>query len=517
MRTASILAVAAPLLASCIPQIDPADRAQRLIIAKAFTPASLDPGDSATGDAAPILDQVYEQLTTLDTASPTADPLGELAESWSTSADGRSIDMVLKAGRRFADGAPVDAAAVKYSFDRVKRIGRASSFYLEWLDRVEVTDPLRFRLHLKRPYSPALQLLAQPATSIISPRSIRAHDPSGDGSAWLADHSAGSGPYVLARNIVGQSVVLTRNPRSQATPTHFAEIEFRALPDEGVRRLLLERGDVDITDIVPAAFVDRYRSLPGVTVLTRPGGVSLSFLTLNTRTGVFADRRMREAVSAAIDYRGLRELVLKGNAIQLAGYLVPGTAGFDSSEPPPRRDLTRARALLAAAGYRGEAAVMLVSLIGPVAEFIQANLREAGINVRIERRFPGALQAQAKAGQFALIYDGWTLDTPDALPMFEALFASRSIAGGTNGSGLSNPRIDELVDRAMATNDAAARRLMMLELDRLLRLERPVVMLFSANSVNAFRSDLAGVEINRYRPFLMPIATMRRAPVTAGP
>ncbi|MEY2882482.1 MAG: hypothetical protein RL490_206, partial [Pseudomonadota bacterium] len=372
------LILSATAMIGCMPAANPAERATTLTVAKAFTPTSLDPAIAAAANETPVLDQVYEQLTRLDTTSPTAEAVGELAQDWTVAPDGLSIDVSLQPGHRFDDGSPVDAAAVKASIDRLVRIGRASAGSVEFLKGTTVTGPLSLTLHLKRRYAPAMQQLSLAAASIINPRAFASDD---DGKAWLADHSAGSGPYRIAANRPGEAVELTANPKAIRPPRQFQRVVIRALPDEGVRRLLLERGDVDLTDIVPSVLVDRYRTLPGVTVTTAPGGSSLSYLQLNAAKGPLADPRLREAVALAIDYDGLRRQILKGNAIQIGGYLPPGAPGYRTGETPAR-DLPRARAVVKAAGYKGEPIVLLVALLGPVAEFLQANLADAGLVVR---------------------------------------------------------------------------------------------------------------------------------------
>lgn len=513
-----VLLSAALLIASgCMPRIDRGDRSQDLVVAKAFGPVSLDPGFSSTANETPIQAQLYEQLVAIDPTSSDARVVGELAERWVVADDGLSIRFDLRAGRRFNDGSPIDADAVKFSFERVKRIGRGPSGFLEWLERVEVIGPLTVKLVLKRPYAAALQMLSQPSASIVSPASVRAHDNGDDGAAWLAENSAGSGPYVLAGFRSNDYVALVASPRGDRPPPGFRTITFRALPDEGVRRLLLERGDIDMTDVVPAAFVARYAAIEGVDVRTSPGGVSQSFLMLNTRSGPLKDVRIRQAVAAAIDYRALREQVLKGNATQLSGYLTPGSPGFASDEPPPQRDLARAKSLLRDAGYDGRPLVLLISQLGPVAEFVQANLAEAGIRVRLERRSGGAIQALQAAGEFDLIYTGWSLDVPDAAPFLEALFTTRGIASGANGSGLSDPEVDRLVEAALAENDPVARARLLRAADLRLRDLRPVVMLFSAKPVVAYRSDLQGVALNSYAPANFDFAAISRAPTRPTP
>ena len=125
MKRALILSAA--LATSCMPTANPAERAATLTVAKAFTPTSLDPAVAAGANEAPVLDQVYEQLTSLDPASPTAEAVGELAQDCTGAPDGPSIAVRLQSDHRFDDGSTVDAAAVTASVDRLLRTGRAPS------------------------------------------------------------------------------------------------------------------------------------------------------------------------------------------------------------------------------------------------------------------------------------------------------------------------------------------------------------------------------------------------------
>lgn len=502
-------------LTGCMPDLDPQDRQATLVIAKAFAPLSLDPAVYATGNDYPVHELVYEQLLSIDLEA--ADGVGpELARSWAFSDGGRAITLELEEGHTFESGAPVDAEAVRYSLMRVKQVGRWSSGYTEWLDDVEVLAPYRVRLHLKRPYRPALQLLAHSATSIVDPSAVQANEGDDFGIGYLSANSAGSGPYRLLEKTVDGTVILIPNPQAPP-PKTFTRIEFRPIPDEGVRRLLLERGDIDFTDIVPSAFLQRYRAIEGVDAITGAGGSSLSYLTLNTRNGPFSDIRLRQAAHAAIDYHGLRTLVLKGNAIQLPGYLTPYAAGYDDRESPPGRDLEEASRLLTEAGYKGEPVEFITSQIGPVGEFIQSNLKEAGFNVQIVRRDLGSIDSLKRKGDFDLIYEGWLTDSPDPSSMLEALFASRNIETGLNASGYRDPETDRLINALLSEAEPERRRRLQRQIDQRLRQKRPVVMLFSALPIAAYRDDIEGVSINPVKPYFHPFHEMTRTMDTDRP
>ena len=143
------------------------------------------------------------------------------------------------------------------------------------------------------------------------------------------------------------------------------------MPDAASRREELAQGDIDLLDGIGAAEVEQYRAMSGVSLETSDRSNSLSFLTLNTSHGFLGDVRVRKAIAKSIDYRALRDKVLRGNAVLLNGLIPPGVPGHDPTAPEPGRDLVGARALLAAAGHPGGVDLsMIVGQPGPVAELI---------------------------------------------------------------------------------------------------------------------------------------------------
>jgi peptide/nickel transport system substrate-binding protein len=495
-------------LAACMPEVAVEDRQRTLIVAKAFAPLSLDPGVYATGNDYPVQELVYEQLVQLDPSAP--DKVApELAEAWTVSPDGLVITLTLAKDRVFESGTPVTAEAVVFSLERVKSLGRWSASALEWLKRADSLPNGQVRLYLNRPFPGALQALAQSSASIVDPSVVATNAGSDQGIGFLSRESAGSGPYQVSEVTLDGTIVLTPNPE-HPPPEYFNRIEFRVIPDEGVRRLMLERGDIDFTDIVPSALLARYRALPGVDVTLGEPGASLSYLTLNTREGPFADRTIREAAYAAIDYEGLRLNVLKANAALLPGFVPPQASGFDPGLSAPRRDLPRAQRLLAEAGYKGEPVIFLTAQVGPVAEFLQSNLSEAGFKVQIVRRDPGSIDSLKRRGEFGFVYEGWLMDSAEPDAMYESLFASWNIETGLNGSGYSDPALDGLIRALSAEADPEERVRLSREIDRRLTEARPVVMLFSALPVAAYRRGVTGLSIKPLKPYYHPFHQMRR-------
>jgi peptide/nickel transport system substrate-binding protein len=488
-------------LAACQQRSERTDPSTEVVIAAAGDPISLDPANTISSYDGAFIDMAYEQLTAVDATSPNGAIVGELAETWSEGEDGLSWIFHLRDGHRFDDGSPVTAEAVKASFDRVRAVGRAAEQSLYWLRDVEVVDPLTVRLNLTQPFPAAPAFLALPVFSVVNPSAIDTHAQNDDNAlAWLGEHTSGSGIYRLEQWRRGQSLVMSVNPNAGTRPSQFTRVMFSITPNEGTRRLKLERGDVDFVGGLGAAASRNYETIPAVVVSAADFTMDMRFLTINTERPALSDRRVRQAIALAIDYDALRDHVLAGRVGLVAGYLPPNVPGAMQGLAPPRRDLEAARRLLREAGYDPATQLrMMVTAYGPVAEFIQAQLREAGINVALLRLAPSAVDATRSTGDFDLFYDGWVMDVPDPAIFLNLAFSTRYRGTGVNVSRFGDPDLDAALDAALVERDPEARAVRYGAIEGRLIEERPVVMLFSTLPVAAYRSDIAGVRLNPYQ------------------
>lgn len=500
-------------LAACQPAAPGFDKLSEVRIAIGADPLALDPAQTTNAFDGAILDLVYEQLTAIDPSSPDGAVVGELAESWSFSEDGRVLTFRLRPGAKFDDGAPVTATAVKASIDRLRAVGPRAEQGLYWLSGVDAPDELTVRFALNQTFPAAPAFLALPAFSVVNPAAVAAHATAGDGAkGWLTENTAGSGSYRVTRWARGQSILLEANTHAARAPRQFKRVTFLVTPNDSARRLLLEKGDVDYLGGLGAAASRGFDDIAGVHVLVSQSTSDMRFLTMNTQRPPLTDARLRQAIVAAIDYDALREKVLAGRVGALAGYLPPGVPGGDPGRAPPRRDIARAKALVAESGYDGRELQLMVSAYGPVAEFLQSQLGEAGIKVKLQRLAPSAIDAQRVSGAFDLFYDGWSMDVPDPVLFFNLAFSSRYVGSGVNASRFASPELDALLDAAMAETDPAKRATLYKAIEDRLIEARPVAMLFSTWPIVAHRADLAGVRVNPYQSSYMNIQDWTRAP-----
>ena len=501
------------LLAACVPSAPKrADVKTEVVIAIPGDPVSLDPANTISSFDFAFLDMTYQQLTGIDATSANGTVVGELAKSWTIAPDRMSWTFVLNAGQRFDDGTPVDAEAVRYSIDRIRAIGRGADQGLFWLKSVDVLDASTVRFNLTQPFSAVATYLALPNFSILNPRIVKMHEKGDDkGLAWLGENTAGSGIYRLSQWRRGEALTLEANPNSATKPKQFTRVTFAVIPNEGTQRLQLEKGDIDFTYGLGAAQAETYRALKGVTISKAPFTMEMKFLTLNTQRPALKDRRIRQAIAFAIDYDALRSKILKGNAIGIDGMLPANVPGGNIGLPRQTRDLSKARALLAEAGYSPEKPLQLmVTAYGPVSEFVQAQLKEAGLNVVLQRLAPSAIEATRASGNFDFFYDGWVMDVPDPALFFNFAFSERYISSGVNASRFTDPDVEAKLAAAMSEPDAEKRASLYRAVELRLLEERPIVMLFATPPIAAHRSTLAGIRMNPYQTSYLNIQDWTR-------
>ncbi|TIT48344.1 MAG: ABC transporter substrate-binding protein, partial [Mesorhizobium sp.] len=175
----------------------------------------------------------------------------ELAESWTTVPDNLSWTFKLASGHMFDDGSPVDAAAVKYSFDRVKKLAAGPGDMFPTIKDVVIVDPQTVKFELSAPFAPFLSALATSAGSIVNPKAQEHAVNGDDAKAWLAEHSAGSGAFKISGWERNQQITLDPNPHYAGKAPAFKQVIFKIVREMSSRRLQLENGDADLIDQVP--------------------------------------------------------------------------------------------------------------------------------------------------------------------------------------------------------------------------------------------------------------------------
>jgi peptide/nickel transport system substrate-binding protein len=458
---------------------------------------------------------IYETLVTWS-ADNQLKPM--LADSWTVSSDGLSYRFKLHPGVKFSDGTPFDSAAVKAAFDRFKTLGKGAVLLFDSIDRITPVDATTVDFVLKFPYSPFLTVLASwQAAIFVSPTAAKANEVNGDwGQAWLMNHTAGTGPFMLDSWVPSSKLVLVRNPQSRETLTadSIQRMVYTNISEPSALRQQLENGDIDIADVVPPALIDPLKRATGVTVTLddAPGAGFGWWIAFNQAKKPFSDTSFRQAISYAIDYKRLVSL-WNGIAQQSQGpYPQSFTPWFSAADSLQyNQDLAKATDLMKKAGYSVPInPPMKISLTWQngfgvqrdMGTLIKEDLLKLGIELDIQANDIPVWRTNIWNHTYDMTFfqESHRYADPDAFVSFQ-LASQEWRVGGTN-PGVRDPHIDDLIKQGKTTNDPAKRKTIYNELQRLATEGAPYLYLVNSKSAWAAGNDVKGIVwVSSYGPY----------------
>jgi len=452
--------------------------------------ATMDPHFSGSKIDRQVYHNIYEPLVTLDTK------LGikpGLAESWQQP-DSKTLIFKLRRGVKFHDGTDFNAEAARFNFNRMKtepksvRKGEVAS-----IDSVDVVDPHTIKLNLKRPDAALLATLTDRAGMMVSPKVVQERGAELERNA----RGAGTGPFEFVEWVKDSHIVLKRNEsywNKQGGP-YLDRIRYRPIPDDTVKLQSLQSGEIDVMDYVQPRDVAAVRADRNVVVLDVPSLADFAYQLNHTRPP-FATKALRQAVASALDLEQIVKGVWLNVGVPANGPIPPTSWAYDRSIPPIKRDLARAKAKMAEGGQPNGFTFTMTTNNIPInvqeAEVIQAQLREAGITMKIKLVDSATLLADGNSKNFEMISYQWS-GRPD--PDGNTYQFYRTTQGTSlNWSGISNPQIDALLDRTREVSSQAERRKLFSELTKLLQEELPMVFIVHPIEPKAFSPKMQGYE-----------------------
>jgi peptide/nickel transport system substrate-binding protein len=454
-------------------------QAQELRIGLASEPTSMDPHYHNLSPNNSLLSHIFESLVDQDERQRLKPGL---AESWRP-IDDTTWEFKLRRNVRFHDGTPFTADDVIFSFERAPNVeGSPASFgiYARGKTFVKVDD---HTLHVKTaaPYPLMPNDVSQ--VFIIS----RKHGQGAKTPDYNSGKAAvGTGAFRYVEYTPGNRIVLQRNDNYWGTKPQWARVTFRGIKSAPSRVAALLAGDVDLIEQVPATDLERLRKDANLTVSEIVSN-RVMYLHLDhfrddspfvrAKDGgaiknPLRDRRVRTAISKAIDRDAIVSRVMEGNAIK-AGQLLPeGFFGVSKKLQPAAYDPNGAKKLLAEAGVPNGFRLTIHSPNdrypndAKIAEAIGQMLTRVGIDTQVVTMTSGVFFREASSGapdkspKFSFILVGWgsgTGETSSPLKSLLATFNKEKGMGGANRGRYSNPEVDRLIDQALGTVDDAKR------------------------------------------------------------
>lgn len=464
-------------------------------------PNCLDPHQAGNSTALNVGRQLTDSLTDQDPQTSAIVPW--LAQRWEISSDSRRFTFHLREGVTFSDGTPLDGAAVKANFEAIVRLGALAQLagtYLAGLQSIEVPDPLTVTIEFRQPNAQFLQ-----ATSTMSLGLFARATLAESSEARCQGKLIGSGPFVLKSFVHNQSARLEHRA-DYAWPSSLAghrgrawldAIEFLVVPESGVRLGSLLSGQIDVNSGV-AVQDEAVLEAQKTPFIARPNPGIVFNLTPNESRELLAEPAVRQALNKAIDRNQLQGIISR--------YQKPATSVLASSTPfyRDRSDLLAfdpqgAAALLDGAGWRlgadgwrqrdGQRLSFQVDYwqaTTPVLELVQQQLRQAGIELRLNKSTIGQVSALQSERNYSLWFFNLTRADPDVL---RTVF----LASARNVNDRPLGQVDQLLEESASVLDSERRRALIEQASELLLGEGHVFPLFEAATVTAFGPRVRGL------------------------
>jgi peptide/nickel transport system substrate-binding protein len=397
----------------------------------------------------------------------------------------------------FHNGREVDAAAVKWNFERIKDPKTSSAFTrsaLENLKDVVALDQYTVRCHLHQPSA------AFPADVVYYPCNLMAPD----SEAQADTHPVGCGPFKFVRwerNNITELVRFENYFETDAAGNSLPYLDrIIGYPkkEDQVRLTALRTGEIELIDTMAyadaAEFAKRYASkLQTWDVPT----LGTSFIVFNLDKGPFTDKRVRQAAAHAIDHDAIQQAVFYGRGETAKGFYASASPWHAAElRPRPVYDPDKAKTLLRQAKAVGVEVALQAEDAYPymrqTGELVQAMWSEVGFKVRFDvlsapvlrqKRRDREFQADSMAASYRFDPDGW----------FSRFFLSTS-PSAQESSGFRNEQVDKLITEARQTADKKKRLTLYTEIDSLINEELPVLYLHHLTLLEAGSMKLQGYE-----------------------
>ena len=485
----------------------PAQHKLTIAVGGAFT--SMDPHYFNFGPNNALTTYVFEPLMRFDAKFQ---PQPALAVSWKA-IDEKTWEIKLRQGVTFHDGAPFTADDVVFSFARIPTLLLSPSSFVyavKPIVRTEVVDPFTLRLHTAAP----VPLLPYNLTNvaIVSKR----HGEGMTTASFNALQSAiGTGPYRITAFLVGEQATFQRNEAWWDKQPWWTTVSYRGVADNAARIATLRAGEADIIDQVPTSDVAGLKANPKITVIAMPGQ-RLIYLAPDASRPVtpfvtdqagkpmeanpLRDPRVRRALSLAINREGLKDHVMDGYAAPTGQLMPEGLSGYEPAIPVDPYDPEHAKRLLAEAGYPSGFGL---TLHGPNNRYMNdAKLVEAvaqmwtrvGVKTQVDLMPAAAFFSRVLRAEFSMHLAGWASDTGEASSDLTELVASSDPDKGRGAVFMpdkyANPKVDTIIEQALATIDQDKRESLYREAERLAMPDMPIIPLHHQVNIWAVRKGL---------------------------
>ncbi len=472
----------------------PSSPAKKLVIATKLTGESYEilTSGSQGPNSINVLGNIYDWLLAREASKVIVGKvIPGLAESWTVSPDGKMIQFTLRKGVKFHSGDSLTTADVKFSLDRVMNSKVKAGFFptLTSVDHVEIIDDYNIRIYFKVPDCTFTLALGIPVASKAYYDRV--------GEEEFVKHPVGTGPYKITDFKTGEYVDLEAFKDYWGPAPAVKQVRFRFAPEDSTRVAMLKTGEADLITQVPFPMFADINNTKGLKTLTDNIGnrtIFVKFQHVNPKTP-WSDIKVRQAFAMAINLDSITKDLLYG-LVKCYPSLAPGDIGYDPNLKNYEYNPTKAKSLLAEAGYPNGLDITYnymgdVYGIKETAETVASYLNQVGFRTKIVGWEPPKwAEYNAKAS-----------GNPDMDYISQGVANMASVTDSTHGlystytmgeiySSYFNKEVDATIRQARATLDDSARAELIKKAYQAVRAEYEHIPLFTASRIWGMKDNL---------------------------
>ncbi|MCF6179913.1 MAG: peptide-binding protein [Geopsychrobacter sp.] len=433
--------------------------------------------------------------------------VGDLAESWEISEDNLTITFHLRKGVKWHDGAPLTSADVLYTYQLYVDPETPTAYAESYLQvkKAETPDEYTFKVTYAQPYAPALMSWGM---SVLPKHLLEGHKIT---ESKLARHPVGSGPYRFVEWQGGEKIVLEENPDYFLGRPYIKRLVFRIIPDTSTQFLELQTGGLDFMSLSPLQY-DRQTDTPAFKRLFKKYqylSFGYTYLGYNLERPMFQDKRVRQALSYAIDKQEIIDGVLLGYGQAATGPYKPDVWVYNPQVVRYNYNPAKARQLLAEAGWVDADGDGILDKQGvpfrftivtnqgndlrsKSGEIIQRRFRQVGVDVNLRIiEWATFLKEFIHPGNFDATILGWSGNPePD---LYGIWHSSKIGPRELNFISYKNSEVDALLEQGRRIFDQSERKKIYDRFQEILAEDQPYTFLFVPEALPAVASRFHGI------------------------
>lgn len=417
-----------------------------VVVAQGADAKSLDPHATNDQPSSRVAKQIYDRLVEADEEMKI---VPGLAEKW-TRVNDTTWEFNLRKGVKFHNGEELKAKDVVFTFNRMMKASTVSHI-IEAVKSVTAKDDYTVVIETKFSYSPLLTHLAHTASSILNEKAVT------EGGENYGQKPVGTGAYKFVSWEAGSKITLEANDQYFGEKAKVKTAIFRNITEGTNRTIGLETGEVDIAYDIEPIDKEKVATHKSLQLLE---GESLSYAYIGINTKKITDSRVRQAINLAIDKQAIIDTVLNGAGTVANAPIAPQVFGYSKDIKGYGYDVAKAKALLKEAGKEGMQTSIWTNdspVRVQIAQIVQAQLKEVGINAKIETLEWASYLDRTAKGEHDMYILGWTTVTGDADYALLPLYHTSSHGGAGNRTFFSDPEVDKLLDQGRTESNEKAR------------------------------------------------------------